>query len=130
MESQMERELRKIRKKIKESSPDVFIQAWVGTFDYVFCSHNIVGTVELKFNQISSVADNKKWLYDDTSNVQSIITYLAKNRLTEIPSWNSNITCDITLNDSQTMRYIFVPHDILSDRHSPKIKWEKKLITP
>jgi len=128
IESQAKKQLRKIRKKMKELRPDLFKQTWQGTFDYMYCGHNIIGTVELRCNDIFSVADNQDWLFNETSNVNDIISYLAKNRLTEIPGWNSTISCQITLQNSHLMRYLFIPHDILTDRHSHNIKWEKKLI--
>jgi hypothetical protein len=130
IESQAKKQVRKIRKKMKELAPDVFKQTWLGTFDYVYCGHKIVGTVELRCNDVFSVAQNQDWLYDDSSNVKDIITYLSKNRLTEIPCWNSpmQITCQITLHNSHLMRYLFIPQDILNDRHSHHIKWEKKLV--
>jgi hypothetical protein len=130
IESEAQKQLRKIRKKMKELRPDVFKQTWLGTFDYMYCGHKIIGTVELRCNDVFTVADNKDWLFDDTSNVKDIISYLAKNRLTEIPTWNSpmQMTCQITLQNSHLMRYLFIPHDILNERHSHNIKWEKKLV--
>ena len=128
IESQAKKQLRKIRKKMKELAPDVFKQTWLGTFDYMYCGHKIVGTVELRCNDVFTVADNHDWLFNDTSNVKDIIAYLSKNRLTEIPGWNSTISCQITLQNSHLMRYLFIPHDILNERHSHNIKWEKKLV--
>lgn len=128
MEAQAKKQLRKIRKKMKELAPDVFKQTWLGTFDYMYCGHKIVGTVELRCNDVFTVADNQDWLFNETSNVKDIIAYLAKNRLTEIPGWNSTISCQITLQNSHLMRYLFIPHDILNERHSHNIKWEKKLV--
>jgi len=128
IESEAKKQLRKIRKKMKELRPDVFKQTWLGTFDYMYCGHKIVGTVELRCNDVFTIADNRDWLFNDTSNVKDIISYLAKNRLTEIPSWNSTISCQITLQNSHLMRYLFIPHDILNERHSNNIKWEKKLV--
>jgi len=128
MESQAQKQLRKIRKKMKELRPDVFKQTWLGTFDYMFCGHKIVGTVELRCNDVFSVADNNEWFFNETSNIKDIISYFSKNKLNEIPGWNSSITCHITLHDSHLMRYLFIPHDILNERHSQNIKWEKKLV--
>jgi len=128
IESEAKKQLRKIRKKMKELRPDVFKQTWLGTFDYMYCGHKIVGTVELRCNDVFSVADNQEWLFNDSSNVKDIVAYLSKNRLSEIPVWNSRITCQITLQDSHLMRYLFIPHDILTERHSYNIKWEKKLV--
>ena len=128
MEAQAKKQLRKIRKKMKELAPDVFKQTWLGTFDYMYCGHKIVGTVELRCNDVFTVADNQEWLFNETSNVKDIIAYLSKNRLTEIPGWNSTISCQITLQNSHLMRYLFIPHDILNERHSHNIKWEKKLV--
>ena len=128
MEAQAKKQLRKIRKKMKELAPDVFKQTWLGTFDYMYCGHKIVGTVELRCNDVFTVADNQEWLFNETSNVKDIIAYLSKNRLTEIPGWNSTISCQITLQNSHLMRYLFIPHDILTERHSQNIKWEKKLV--
>lgn len=129
MESEAKKQLRSVRKKMKELHPDPFRQTWVGTFDYIYCSYKIVGTVELRCNDTFSFADNNDWLFNDSSNVKDIIAYLSKNRLSEIPGWNSSsIVCKITLNDSHIMRHIFIPHDILNERHSPNIMWEKKLI--
>lgn len=127
MESQAKKQLRKVRKKMKELRPDIFKQSWLGTFDYMYCSHKIVGTVELRCNDVFRVAENNEWFFNNTSNVKDIISYLSKNRLTEIPGWNSSITCQITLQDSHVMRYLFIPQDILNERHSHNIKWEKKL---
>jgi hypothetical protein len=129
MESQAKKQLRKIRKKMKELRPDVLKQTWLGTFDYMFCGYKIVGTVELRCNDVFTVAQNNEWLFNDTSNVKDIISYFAKNRITEIPGWNSPISCQITLQDSHLMRYLFIPHDILTERHSQNIKWEKKLVS-
>lgn len=131
MESQAQKRLRKIRKKMKELRPDILKQTWLGTFDYMYYSHKIVGTVELRCNDVFSVADNNEWLFNNTSNVKDIIACLSNNRLTEIPGWNSHstITCQITLQDSHLMRYLFIPQDILNERHSHNIKWEKKLVS-
>lgn len=131
IESQAKKELRKFRKKMKELRPDIFKQTWLGTFNYSFCGHKIVGTVELRCNIVFSVAENQEWLFNDTSNVKDIIYHLSHNRLTQIPGWDSHsaITCQIILHDSHMMRHLFTPHDILTDRHSHQIKWEKKLVS-
>jgi len=128
VESEAQKQLRKIRKKMKELHPDVFKQTWLGTFDYMFCGYKILGTVELRCNDVFTVAQNNEWLFNQTSNVKDIISYLAKNRISEITGWNSTITCQITLQDSHLMRHLFIPHDILTEKHYDNIKWEKKLV--
>lgn len=129
MESEANKKLRSFRKKIKLNSPDVFKQMWVGTFDYVFCDKKITGIVEIRNDQVFSVFENKSWL-NETSNVSHILKHLTQHRITELPGWNSHSTikCNIILNDAHTMRYFFIPHDILTERHAKNIIWEKKLV--
>jgi hypothetical protein len=117
-----------IRKKLKRSRADVFKQLWLGTFDYTFAGHKIQGTVEVKNSDVFTVAENNTWLLNDSSNIQCLIKYFSTNRILEIPSWKSEITCNIILRDSHKVSHLFIPSDILSDRHSHNIKWEKKLI--
>lgn len=130
IESQAQKHLRKIRKKMKELRPDVFKQSWLGIFDYMYCGHKIVGTVELRSDKVCSLAENKEWLFNH-SNVNDIIAHLSKYKITEIPAWDSDskITCNIILENPHMMRYLFIPHDILNERHCHKIKWEKKLVS-
>jgi len=117
-----------IRKKLRRSRPDVFKQVWLGTFDYTFAGQKIHGTVEIKNSDVFTVKENKEWLFNDSSNIQSIINYFGTNRILDIPSWKSEITCNISLRDSHKVSHLFIPSDILSDRHSHNIKWEKKLV--
>ena len=129
MESEAKKQRRLLRKKMKLLSPDKWKQVWLGTFDYMYTRYRIVGSVELRCNDVFSVSENTSWLFNDTSNVKSILAYLMKHRVTEIPSWNdSKITCKITVDDPYLMRHLFIPEDILTDRHSHNIKWEKKLV--
>ena len=65
-----------MKKNTKEYRLDVFKQVWVGTFDYMFCKHKIVGTVELKCNELFSIAKNNEWLFNENSNVKNIISYI------------------------------------------------------
>ena len=124
----IEERAKTIRKKLKRSCPDVFKQVWLGTFDYTFAGHKIHGTVEIKNSDVFTVEENKLWLFNDSSNLQSIINYFATNRILEIPSWKSEITCNISLRDSHKVSHLFIPQDMISNRHSHNIKWEKKLV--
>jgi hypothetical protein len=138
MEDRAKEELERVRKELrakeelervrKELRPDVFKQAWLGIFDYTFCGHRIHGLVELTNTQIFSVGENNEWLFNEMCNVKDLILYLSKNRLKEIPGWNSKITCSIVLDNSHLIRDFFIENDILNERHSHNIRWEKKLV--
>lgn len=126
MDSEAKKRRRIIRNKMKELSPDTFKQMWLGRFHYMYAGYLIDGMVELRNDQVFSVAENNAWLFDN-SNVNHILTHLAKYRITEIPSWNSKITCTIILRDGYKVRHFFIPIDVLTERHSQNIQWEKKL---
>lgn len=126
MEDQANTQLGKVRETMALVLPDVFKQMWIGRFHYIYAGYKIDGIVELRNDQAFSVAENNTWLFDD-SNVNNILTHLAKYRITEIPSWNSKITCTIILKDDYKVRHFFLPHDVLTERHSQNIQWKKQL---
>lgn len=117
-----------IRREIATFRRDSSYQMWVGTFDYVFLTKCISGTVEIRNTQIFSKKENTEWLLNKSSNVHSIICFLSKNRLTEIPGWENTITCTITLNNQDIIKHFVRPHDIITEHHSHNIIWEKKLV--
>jgi hypothetical protein len=117
-----------IRREIVTFHRDSFYQMWFGTFNYVFLTKCISGTVEIRNTQVFSKKENTEWLLNKTSNVNSIISFLSKNRLTEMPGWENIITCKITLNNQDIIKHFVRPHDIITEHHSHHINWEKKLV--
>ena len=129
LESKYNIQLKKIRNDMKKLRQDTFLQAWVGRFEYMYLNAKISGTIQITNSELFTVAQNTDWLFNDSSTVNHIVSYLSKYKVLEIPTWNGKMKCKIEFDDdSKSNLYLLLPYDILLEKHSHHIKWEKKLV--
>jgi hypothetical protein len=129
LETNYATQLRKIRNEMKKLRKDTLLQSWVGRFDYIYLNAKISGTVQITNSEVFTVSQNTDWLFNDSSNINHIVAYLSKYKVLEIPTWNGKMRCKIEFDDdSKSNLYLLLPQDILLEKNSHHIKWEKKLL--
>jgi hypothetical protein len=117
------------------------VQAWTGSFDFMYCGKKIEGSVEIANTRSFTRKENNDWIIigmnptcrPSEPYLSQIITYGTLGSRS-VPAdhikyyeWDGVIHCKIQMSDTLSLRYLTSPRDILI-KHGANISWKRTLL--
>ena len=117
------------------------VQAWTGSFDFMYCGKKIEGSVEIVNTRSFTRKENNDWIIigmnptcrPSEPYLSQIITYGTLGSRS-VPAdhikyyeWDGVIHCKIQMSDTLSLRYLTSPRDILI-KHGANISWKRTLL--
>jgi len=117
------------------------VQAWTGSFNFLYCGKKIEGSVEIVNTRSFTRKENNDWIIigmnptcrPSEPYLSQIITYGTLGSRS-VPAdhikyyeWDGVIHCKIQMSDTLSLRYLTSPRDILI-KHGVNISWKRTLL--
>ena len=117
------------------------VQAWTGSFDFMYCGKKIEGSVEIANTRSFTRKENSDWIVSGMTPIcrpseayltQIITCGTAMGKAVPADTiryyeWDGVIHCKIRMSDTISLRYLTSPRDILI-KHGANISWKRKLL--
>jgi len=132
-----------LRKTVADLKADLrpqplLVQAWVGSFNFMYCARKIEGSVEIINSAVHTKMENAEWIASPAGQkvkpedhyLGQIIVHGTKitNEHIKYCEWNGIIHCKVNLKNPSELRYLTTPKDILI-KHADNITWSRKLLS-
>jgi len=116
----------------------LLVQAWIGSFNFMYCARKIEGSVEIINSAVHTKMENAEWIAlsggqktkPEDHYLGQIIVHGTKitNEHIKYCEWNGIIHCKVTLKTPADLRYLTTPKDILI-KHADNITWTRRLLS-